>query len=1428
MKMKQALCCAVAATLVAASAPAEELTTVRFGEQESCRVTGVTTYQAKDGRSTIRFDVSKLGKDADVKRATFCFWVSCASTHDRAYRTWGFRRWTEDAAFDGFKIFAGAQPSRKPLDVKFPFHSSVPFRFEFDVTPAAREWARNPDANQGLAMNFTLPVPPADDDPLKQWLKPYLQVTRLGANPTRPEQVDGLNAFCRSGQVFLTWKQKQSPVAFFDQTVRVYRHDQPITAGNLDQAECLGEVHRNSQLNYRRGQMCIGWGHTVATDFYAGSLMLDGKLPVQKRTRFGGGKPEGYVKAMPKRFNFVIDHDWAEDHPDKILTHVHADREEWTKARQPTYRVTGGPELSDDTGLFVHTVRKSGRAHFCVTAVVDGNENRRDIGGGNSLAKPVSCKVAEPAPVLQAVYNHAGPWGPVQLREYVYWEGGRGKLHNTPSAPICFTYGLPKGFVSAAGKEAPDRKAVGRKAWLRTSLHLAGYGNNYFQNSPGSGTVRMDTRHIPPTRNAPFPTASVPGVRGWRDGYVRAYHPTRKAPDIPGRDTDGRSRGEWTRYLPSSAPKTVFGYVDTWDTGADPRKATVVPYVENRALFEVDAVLRAFPELDPDRVVASGEWNGMALAVHHADRFAFAACTMEGPWTAERLRGDRALLAGLAAWNLPTVGGHSVWEWNDLVWYSRTFPERQWPFISHLLSVNYDGRGTWSNMGYPDFYLNLQKEMRGGAWWWCDIGDAPATDFTAVARDECYPVLTNATCAQRPVQNWHKEPRGTLNGFIEWHRPGKPFLLPCNMAKVAKPEWKTPPPGRKYAYVIRHYANRPRYWAARSLEIVDEPQRFEMALHIRPEGRILNGQSVPPCPVLCGQVDVTPQRLQKFRVTRGEAYQWKNVRVETGRVLQVGIVQPHELNGRLLLTVPGVCVDQDVMGNKLIVTPAGSAPAAKADPPQKILVRYPDRADRRKIVDLELAFHEYVARCKDPEMVKAATSGRVFTPRDFTNGGPRAGHYSMWGGGWDDAFEFPKTGRYRAEIRTDRAYFQNGAWPIYHFAVAGLHNSAVWVDTPGPKTTFRWFDVPEPGRHRVGLRIVNNTFHEPFKHGDGSGMIDRGVTLVDVRFIHVNKPAGKPFLVRVSPVAAKLGLGVPLKLSAEVLDAAGRPAVANVHWSTSGGALVSADGLFKAVKAGTYTVVAKLGGLSDSAEITVGGRAWQHPFNDQRADGWRIDKSCFVRARWWKLELGSPKGKRTACHAWYAPGAAWDDYVFTAERAGGARGARAASACAVLVRFTDAKNHYRFERTRDGKFRLVKVVAGAEEELAAADAKPPPITLRGDEALEYTMSRWEFVKDDRKHRGEYWNQWEKEHAERIAARDAEFWKRLKDRRQDDLAKEPLKIERWQVEVKGAKITCKVNGKVVLSAEDDAMKSGTVGFFTADGGVAWDNLSVEPQ
>ena len=64
---------------------ADGLVTVRFGEQETCKVRGVTAIDLDDETNThrLRFDLSSLPRGTKVAGAKLKFWVDSAYTNVR-------------------------------------------------------------------------------------------------------------------------------------------------------------------------------------------------------------------------------------------------------------------------------------------------------------------------------------------------------------------------------------------------------------------------------------------------------------------------------------------------------------------------------------------------------------------------------------------------------------------------------------------------------------------------------------------------------------------------------------------------------------------------------------------------------------------------------------------------------------------------------------------------------------------------------------------------------------------------------------------------------------------------------------------------------------------------------------------------------------------------------------------------------------------------------------------------------------------------------------------------------------------------------------------------------------------------------------------------------------------------------------------------
>ena len=81
-----------------------------------------------------------------------------------------------------------------------------------------------------------------------------------------------------------------------------------------------------------------------------------------------------------------------------------------------------------------------------------------------------------------------------------------------------------------------------------------------------------------------------------------------------------------------------------------------------------------------------------------------------------------------------------------------------------------------------------------------------------------------------------------------------------------------------------------RRWLA---DFVDEPDRFEITIHGQGKVTYAGG----------GTSDVTPRRTRKFQPKPGQKFQWENVDLRSGKVIQSGQAEAHEHG---LVTIPQV------------------------------------------------------------------------------------------------------------------------------------------------------------------------------------------------------------------------------------------------------------------------------------------------------------------------------------------------------------------------------------------------------------------------------------------------------------------------------------------------------------------------------------------
>lgn len=366
-----------AVVLAAAASVGADVVTERWGVSGHVQHAGALRYQVLGSAGTaMRFDLSALPQEARVYRARL-FMFRQRPDYQRSFDIVPIERLDEDGQ---------VKASGGPLELAGPY-----YRW-FDVTEGVRRRLRAGRKDLLLLIRSA----PRIERPAT-----FLEIAYAGGLKDAPRQVTGMRAFCRSGQVFITFKEIEDlsegqqryawgdlikklrgyaadgPIPKDDARelrYRVYRHDEPITAQTIGEAELLADVVPGSGFNTR----------------------------------------------MVRRI-------WqGENRPSKLDESFIAVR----------LGVEPGKPLPSGVGLHVHTVRRGGKGHYAVVTSVNGVENTADLSPANT-AGPIQEKVAEPEPVLQAetVEEGRSPADKLITRRYCYWAV-------PPLSPRPLQYGL--------------------------------------------------------------------------------------------------------------------------------------------------------------------------------------------------------------------------------------------------------------------------------------------------------------------------------------------------------------------------------------------------------------------------------------------------------------------------------------------------------------------------------------------------------------------------------------------------------------------------------------------------------------------------------------------------------------------------------------------------------------------------------------------------------------------------------------------------------------------------------------------------------------------------------------------------------------------------------------------------------------------------
>ena len=351
---------AVSVAALAAAAGKADVVTERWGIAGRVQHPGTLTYDsAEAGGRLARFDLAAIPRSAEVYRARLLM------ARSRGYA----------AGFEGFATRPG--PDGKATPAKEPLRPVPPYCRWFDVTESVRAWV----GSGARSAVFGIRGRGYDRKAT------CLEIAYAGKLADPPQQVSGVRAFYRAGQVFITFKEVEDLTEGNDRfgwgslikktrgytadgivprdekralRYRVYRHDAPITKQTIGAAKLLAEVLPASGVNTRMVRR-IWQGENVPSKlddaFIAVRLAVEANKPV----------PSG-------------------------------------------------------TGVYVHTVRKASESYYAVVTAVNGVENTADLAG--AAAGPVSQKVAPPEPVGQAETYTKGRYrssDDVIVRRYALW-----------------------------------------------------------------------------------------------------------------------------------------------------------------------------------------------------------------------------------------------------------------------------------------------------------------------------------------------------------------------------------------------------------------------------------------------------------------------------------------------------------------------------------------------------------------------------------------------------------------------------------------------------------------------------------------------------------------------------------------------------------------------------------------------------------------------------------------------------------------------------------------------------------------------------------------------------------------------------------------------------------------------------------------------
>lgn len=302
-------------------------------------------------------------------------------------------------------------------------------------------------------------------------------------------------------------------------------------------------------------------------------------------------------------------------------------------------------------------------------------------------------------------------------------------------------------------------------------------------------------------------------------------------------------------------------------TEANWRKGKVYPYTQRRLLSLTDWAIRKW-QLDPDQTFVAGNSMGGSgapmMALRHPDQFAWAVSWVgvHVPELSPKFKASYAAVYGEQEWKVLYEDGSLAWEYFNDAAFLRRYPERETPFITFANGKNDAGIG-WEQA--TEFVKALQETKRPHLFVW--------------------------------GQNEHNQ-RAVMPKSLEQQinplqlrvRQSVPAFTRCSLD--GNPGNGSPDDGDSTGGINMYL-----FWDTD--DIVDTDKAWEMTI-----------QLVPKSPESECTVDLTPRRLQAFKLQPGERLRWSNR--EGKKTLQSGNVTVDQYG---LATLEGLQVSKT--GNRI-------------------------------------------------------------------------------------------------------------------------------------------------------------------------------------------------------------------------------------------------------------------------------------------------------------------------------------------------------------------------------------------------------------------------------------------------------------------------------------------------------------------------------